>query len=376
MENVKTILTMNVVDETLELNIDGKVYRVPEFTGGTVNPEPPLPPGDEFADVAKVLFGPLTYDDQELGLITQSDFEDNLMSVGATHVKRASNSWSSNVNNSKKPQIVDNTFVNSKGETIIKRSAQFTMVKGYGNQPRYDGDTKYYLPLNYRVKFDSNSIDTYYTYLDDRKGGGWNDLLKTDEYKLSALIMGYEDDLGTEPTTSDEYHFAKHKIMGKGVSGLNVGRYVTYPSGGFNQQYIIKTLLDQYPDGESFYESLSESQGPLLHTLRMVLNETPGEKTAFMEYFINKKLVYRLEDYPVGSGEPFMLRDGEYYNNGINLSYHWGGNADTHPDSADANLIYWGDTVWEYNKEWEGAYYLQKSPSDRELLIPDELDIF
>lgn len=71
-----------------------------------------------------------------------------------------------------------------------------------------------------------------------------------------------------------------------------------------------------------------------------------------------------------------MLRDGEYYNNGINLSYHWGGNADTHPDSADANLIYWGDTVWEYNKEWEGAYYLQKSPSDRELLIPDELDIF
>ena len=366
--NVRASITFNLKDETPTPTEPPVVTPTPT--------EPPVDP-PQFNDVSTVLFGPVTYDDYDLGLISQQSFEENLTNAGATHIKRASNSWSSNVSNSKKPQIIDNTFVNSKGETITKRSAQFTMVKGFGNQPRFDGDDQFYLPLNYRVKFNSTSKDTYYAYLDDKKGGGWNDLQSSDEFKLSALIMNYDDNLSVKPTTSEDYDFAKHKIMGKGVNGSKELRYVTYPAAGFHQQYIIKTLHDFYPNIEQIYkESLDETQGPVLHVLRMVLNDVPSEKTAFLEYFINKKLVYRLEDYPVGSGEPFMLRDGEYYNNGINMSYHWGGNADTHPDNADAQLVYWGDTVWEYNEEWEGSYYLQKSPSDRVLVIPDELDIF
>jgi hypothetical protein len=323
------------------------VPLVPEYI-----PPPKLP-----WDTSTVtFFGPWTLDNDVLGYFSREDQGASLIAAGALDWRVASNGWSGAVDSDHHPHVVT-AGVDSSGVLSTTQAVRYRMIEDVGSQPPSD---PYYLPQNTRVYDGSDSLSAWLYYVVKRKGSGWDDLLASDEYKMSGVNAGYGEEMDIIRVGDPGLNYVKHKIMGKGVSGEDSMRIVTYPRAdaeGYNSYTTLIHQLRKNSDTTKVWNMAIEDTSWTAITLHLIMNREygVGDSISVFEYFIDGQKAMELNHTPLESGNPWgnlgdggvLVRDGteDCTVDGWQISYHWGGDGLTRPDNGHADLLY--DMVWK-----------------------------
>jgi hypothetical protein len=319
----------------------------------------PPDPDESFATHAVSLLGPVTFEDEDLAPWLVADAEQTF-AEWATGLASRSNSYGSSVSSSQWATIVEYPYQGADA-TLSSKGLQLTMVEGVGNLD--------HIPMNMDVMIaeDPTNIDVYLTFnVKFVASEGWNNTVKATAWKYNGMFAGLNPTDMAHPTTLYfDYTQSKNKMMGKGVDGANLERFVTYPSGGWtNESYVVQTLTDPATGDTHFVTANDE---PVVNlTMRIFLGDV-GVANGFMEYFLNGKFSHRIDTH---EGNPIMLREVPIAVDALNLSYHWGGPPDMAPVGGDASIVYDDITMFKYEDSFAEAYLNAKSPPDRQLLLP------